>query len=51
VLVFLNDIPTFVCLNGLVIFLIFELQYVKVVHVLFLFLSLVCAWLVFCVLF
>ena len=43
-LMFLKDIPTFVCLNKLVIFLIFGLWDAKVDHVLFLFLSLVCSW-------
>ena len=43
---FLKEIPTFVRLNKLVIFLIFGLEYVKVVQVLFFFTSLVCSWLV-----
>ena len=39
VFVLLKAMPTFVCLNKLVIVLTFGLQYVKVVQVLFLFLS------------
>jgi hypothetical protein len=48
VLVFLNAIFTFVFLNRFVIFLIWGLKYVKVVHVLLVLLSPVCLWLVLC---
>jgi hypothetical protein len=48
VLVFLNTIFTFVFLNWFVIFLIWGLKYVKVVHALLVLLSPVCHWLVLC---
>jgi hypothetical protein len=51
VFVFLKDIPMFECLKKLVILHLFALQYVKIDQGFFLFLSLVCSWLVFCVAF